>query len=247
MKNPVILLLSAIAIFSCSAKKDANKNISSSDTIDEWIVLFDGSSTGHFRGFHKESFPDSGWAVVDKELVNDGSGRGGLITKDQYADFIFEWEWRLLDEGGNSGIKYFVKENPDKEGNYAYGLEYQMLDDEKHEWMLQGKMQPNDYHTTGALYEFFTPAAEKKVKPLGEFNRSKIISNGSHVEHWLNGIKVVEYARGGPEFMEMKAKSKFKDRPEFGLHKEGHIVLQDHQSRVGFRNMRIRVLEENQE
>lgn len=247
MKSPIILLLSAIVIFSCSGKKDEKKNISSSNIEDEWIVLFDGSSTDHFRGFHKEAFPDSGWAIVDNELVNDGSGRGGLITKDQFANFIFEWEWRLMDEGGNSGVKYFVKENPDKKGNYAYGLEYQMLDDETHEWMLQGKMQPNDYHTTGALYEFFPPSPEKELKPIGEFNQSKIISEGPHVEHWLNGIKVVEYERGGPEFMEMKAKSKFKERPEFGLHKEGHIVLQDHKSRVGFRNMRIKVLEENQE
>jgi len=104
-------------------------------------------------------------------------------------------------------------------------------------------MKPNDYHTAGALYEFFPPSAEKKLNTLGQFNTSKLLVNGDHVEHWLNGIKVVDYERGGEDFQTMKAKSKFRDRPEFGLHKEGHILLQDHSSRVGFRNIRIKILD----
>jgi hypothetical protein len=187
-----------------------------------------------------ESFPDSGWYIENRVLHNDGSGAGGLITKNQFSSFTLEWEWCLYDEGGNSGIKYFVKESPDKKGKYAFGLEYQLLDDMRHEWMKEGKMKVNDYHTTGALYEFFAPSEDKKLMPLGQFNTGKLVVEGNHVEHWLNGIKVLEFERGSEKFLEMKAKSKFKDQSEFGEHKEGYILLQDHQSRVGFRNIRIK-------
>ena len=209
----------------------------------EWIELFNGTGTEKWRGFHMDHFPDSGWFVENNELRNDGSGAGGIITRDQYASFILEWEWRLFDAGGNSGVKYFVKERPGRDGKYAFGLEYQMLDDAEHAWMQEGKMKPNDYHTAGALYEFFPPSPEKQLSPLGEFNSSKLVVNVDHVEHWLNGLKVVEYERGGEEFLAARAKSKFRDRPDYGLHKEGHILLQDHSIRVGFRNIRIKLLD----
>ena len=226
----------------------SSKTETSADEDNEWTELFNGSNTDHWRGFHMDDFPETGWDIENGELRNDGSGAGGLITREQYANFIMEWEWRLFDEGGNSGVKYFVKEQPDREGKYAYGLEYQMLDDDGHTWMKEGKMKPNDYHTAGALYEFFPPSAEKKLNAPGQFNTSKLVVDGDHVEHWLNGIKVVDYERGGENFQAMKAKSKFRDRPEFGLHKEGHILLQDHSSRVGFRNIRIKILDgEDQE
>ena len=211
---------------------------------DDWVYLFDGSSTAHWRQKHADVFPDAGWYIEDNELLNDGSGQGDLLSKKQYGNFILEWEWRLFDEGGNSGLKYFVKETFGENGDQVLGLEYQMLDDERHEWMLSGQMKPNDFHTAGALYEFFTPSPEKKMAPLGTFNKSKIVSSGRHVEHWLNGIKVVEYERGGDKFLEMKALSKFNKHPDFGLHDEGYLMLQDHSSRVGFRNIRIKVLDD---
>jgi hypothetical protein len=231
----------AILLLICSCQ-NTSKPRPSADENNEWIELFNGEDTDHWRGFHMDHFPDSGWMVVEGELRNDGSGVGGLITKEQFDHFILEWEWRLLDEGGNSGVKYFVKERPDREGKYAFGLEYQMLDDDGHAWMQEGKMKPNDYHSAGALYEFFPPSAEKKLHALGQFNTSRVVVDGDSVEHWLNGIKVVEYERGGEQFLAARAKSKFRDRPEFGLHEEGHILLQDHQSRVGFRNIRIKIL-----
>ena len=240
----VLYFILFIGLSCTSTEKRDQNTIASEETIsvDEWIILFDGSSTDHWRAAHSDHFPDSGWYVENRELLNDGSGKGNLVSKDEYSNFILEWEWRLFDEGGNSGLKYFVKENSGKSGNQALGLEYQMLDDERHEWMIKGKMQANDYHTTAALYEFFPPSSEKKMAPLSEFNKSKIVSNGNRVEHWLNGKKVVEYTRGGAEFLEMKSKSKFKDLPDFGLHEEGHLMLQDHQSRVGFKNIRIRIV-----
>jgi hypothetical protein len=235
--NPFVLLL-----LICSCQNSPKSNLSG-DKDTEWIALFDGTGTDHWRGFHMDHFPDSGWFVENGELRNDGSGAGGLITKNQYANFILEWEWRFFDEGGNSGVKYFVKERPDREGKYAFGLEYQMLDDESYTSSQEGSMKPNDYHTSGALYELFPPSADKILKPLGEFNTSKLVVEGNHVEHWLNGKKVLEYERGGEEFLAARAKSKFRDRPDFGLHKEGYILLQDHNTRVGFRIIRIKVLE----
>ncbi len=232
--SKVYLLSLGLLMLVCSCQ-NASKSKLSGDENNEWIDLFNGTGTDHWRGFHMDHFPDSGWYVENGELRNDGSGAGGLITKEQYSNFVLEWEWRFFDEGGNSGVKYFVKERPDREGKYAYGLEYQMLDD--------GGYSLDDYHTAGALYEFFPPSPEKQIFGPGQFNTSRLVSSGDHVEHWLNGLKVVEYERGGEEFLAMKAKSKFSDLPEYGLHKEGHILLQDHSSRVGFRNIRIKILD----
>ena len=244
--NKAILICTILALFKCNPSKNkADLPSGDTDSPDQWIVLFDGKNTDHWRGAHLNHFPGTGWSVSGGELLNDGTGKGNLVSRSQYSNFILEWEWRLFDEGGNSGLKYFVKETADENGKRALGLEYQMLDDERHVWMKEGKMKPNDYHTTGALYEFFPPSDNKKMVPLGEFNRSKIVSDGHCVEHWLNGEKVVEYERGGVLFLEMKAKSKFKDLPEFGLHGQGHILLQDHQSRVGFKNIRIKILDNN--
>ena len=242
--NKIFLTFALVAIlFSCENSNKQCSNQSINSEVEEWIVLFDGSSTDHWRKAHSEHFPDTGWYVAENELLNDGTSSGNLISKSQYSNFILEWEWRLFDEGGNSGLKYFVKENSGNDHDQVLGLEYQMLDDDRHEWMVAGKMKPNDFHTTAALYEFFPPSSQKKMVPLGEFNSSKIISDGNHVEHWLNSVKVVEYEREGDDFLKMKAESKFKDLPEFGLHKEGYILLQDHSSRVGFKNIRIKVLD----
>ena len=237
MKKIYLSLIFLAILWNCSTPKKTEQT----NAQDEWVILFDGTNTDHWRGVDMDHFP-SGWYIENDELLNDGTGKGNLLSRDQYSNFILEWEWRLLDEGGNSGLKYFVKEIDDEDGKYVLGLEYQMLDDAGHAWMKEGKMKPNDYHTTGALYEFFTPSSDKQLMPLGEFNNSKIVVNGNHTEHWLNGLKIVEYERGGDEFLKMKAISKFKDRPDFGLHETGHLLLQDHQSKVGFKNIRIKII-----
>ena len=242
MRKSIYISVLLLVLFACKESRNSNTVEQSSEERNGWVYLFDGSSTEGWRAEHMESFPDSGWYISKNELVNDGSSKGNLLSKKQYGNFILEWEWRLFDEGGNSGVKYFVKETFGESSDNVLGLEYQMLDDERHEWMLAGKMKPNDFHTTGALYEFYPPSADKKMLPLGEFNKSKIVSDGDHVEHWLNGAKVVEYERGGKDFLAMKALSKFKNHPEFGLHDEGFIMLQDHSSRVGFKSIKIKVL-----
>ena len=119
------------------------------------------------------------------------------------------------------------------------GLEYQLLDDDGHVWMENGRMKPNDYHTTGALYELYPTSKTKTIKPLGEWNSSRILSINNHVEHWLNGEKILEYQRGSDDFTEKVAASKFKDAEGFGLFEEGYIMLQDHGGAAQFRNIKI--------
>jgi hypothetical protein len=121
------------------------------------------------------------------------------------------------------------------------GLEYQLLDDEFHPWMLDGKMKPGDFHTLGALYEIY-PAANRKVNALGEWNTSKIVSENNYVEHWLNGVKVLDYERGSADFRKKVAESKFSKYPNYGEAKKGHILFQDHGSVMYFKNVFIRKL-----
>jgi hypothetical protein len=147
----------------------------------------------------------------------------------------------MKDRGGNSGVKYVVQEGRSENEKYGYGLEYQILDDANHSWMKQGKLKPGDYYTVGGLYNLYPPV-NKKLKPLGTYNQSKIIVKGDHVEHWLNGLKVLEYSRGSQEFEKRVSQSKFKDIENFGQDEQGHILLQDHGNQVCFKNIKVKIL-----
>ena len=251
-----ILLLTTIAFLTigCGSPETNQAGIQQSpaDTMaeseKEWKLLFDGKTTTGWRGINQEDFPSHGWEVKDGMLIvkaNDGkeSGNGGdIITTEQYSEFILGWEWKMLTKGGNSGVKYFVKEGLSDNNKYGAGLEYQILDDENFSWMLEGKMQPGDYRTLASLYEIY-PATNKSPKPLGEWNHSRIVVQGNQVEHWLNGIKVLEYERGSDDFREKVAESKFKEFEDFGEAPEGHILIQDHGSEMAFRNIKIKELD----
>jgi len=168
------------------------------------------------------------------------SGNGGdIITKKQYSEFILKWQWRMETKGGNSGVKYYVQEGLGSNKGYGYGLEYQLLDDNFHPWMLQGKMKPFDYHTLGSLYEIYPASEEKQASPLGLWNESMIVCKSSTIEHWLNGKLILEYSRNSDDFKTKIAASKFKDIPNFGVNLKGHILLQDHGSIIHFRNLKI--------
>ena len=211
-----------------------------------WELLFDGVSPTGWCGIHSDMFPETGWEIRDGALVATGTGEGDIITVGQYGDFDLRWEWRMDTKGGNSGVKYLVQEEGDDTQKSGVGLEYQILDDANHEWMLQGKMEPNDYHTLGALYELYAPSAEKAPRPLGEWNTSRIVSHGGQVQHWLNGALILEVDRGSEDFRERIAASKFKDIEWFGRVDEGHILLQDHGSVVHFRSLKIRDLSDGE-
>lgn len=214
-----------------------------------WELLFDGKSTEKWRGINISSFPKSGWRIADNMLIADlkGGGEsadaGDIITKQKYGKFILKWEWNMKTRGGNSGVKYYVQEGIGNNSRYGFGLEYQLLDDKYHEWMLTGKMHPNDYHTVGALYEIYSPSVDKKVNPVGMWNESMIVSDGTCVEHWLNGKLILKYNRSSDDFKAKISASKFQHVSGFGVVDQGHILLQDHGSEICFRNIKIKVIQ----
>ncbi len=222
-----------------------HNTLTEQEKADGWQLLFDGKTARAWRAINGTTFPKKGWAVKHGELqVNASDGGesvngGDIVTRSKYRRFELTWEWKMRTTGGNSGLKYFVVEGLSSNTKYGYGLEYQILDDANHSWMLEGKMTPGDYRTVGSLYELY-PAKNKKLRPLGQFNHSRVICTGTRVEHWLNGIRVLTYERGSPDFRAKVKASKFKDIPGFGETPEGHILLQDHGSFVHFRNIKIR-------
>jgi hypothetical protein len=163
-------------------------SLSKAEKKDGWKLLFDGKNTDLWRGINITGFPSTGWKIENGDLIafahgGAESGNGGdIITKKQYSEFTLKWEWRMETKGGNSGVKYFVQEGLGNNKGYGFGLEYQLLDDKFHPWMLEGKMEPNDYHTLGSLYELYPASEQKQPSPLGLWNESRIVCKGSVIE-----------------------------------------------------------------
>ena len=197
----------------------------------EWTVLFDGKTVKGLRGYKQSGFPDS-WEVVDGTLKTVPGHGVDLISEEVYKNFELELEWKVP-KGGNSGIFYFATE----EGNYIWqsAPEMQVVDDEKH---TDGK---NTLTSAGALYALIAPSANV-VKPVGEFNQVRIKVENNHVEHWLNGTKIVEYVYGSDMMWDLVAKSKFNKMPLFAKAPEGHIGLQGDHGLIWYKNIRIRRL-----
>jgi len=208
-----------------------------------WQLLWDGATSQGWRGARLDKFPEYGWEMQNGELTVMESGGaesrhgGDIITEKLYGNFELSLEFKLT-PGANSGIKYFVfPKQPDQPGS-AIGLEYQVLDDAKHSDAKKG-VEGN--RTVASLYDLI-PAENKKVKPIGEWNHARILVKGGHVEHWLNGVKVVEYDRHSQAFRALIKKSKYAKYENFGQIPAGHILLQDHGNRVSYRNIKIREL-----
>jgi Domain of Unknown Function (DUF1080) len=200
-----------------------------------WVALFDGKSTDAWKGYGKDApLPGCGWLVENGTLraAPEAQTKCDLATKETFQDFDLELEWKVS-PGGNSGVMYDVAES-DKP-SYHTGPEMQVLDDGGHP---DGK---NPKTSAGSLYALVAPVG-KTLKPVGEWNQARLVKKGAHVEHWLNGAKVVEYELGSPTLTALIAESKFKDMPRFAREGKGRIVLQHHGQEVWFRSVRVKKL-----
>lgn len=205
----------------------------SEPTAEGWQPLFDGKTTRGWRGYRQKSFPTQGWTVEDGCLKHTARGGGGdIVTERTFDEFEFEFEWRIGPKA-NSGVKYFVSEDRPS----AIGHEYQILDDAE---AIGAK--PANKHQTASFYDVLAPTNSERPKPAGEFNRSRIVVSGQKVEHWLNGIKTIEYELGSESLRTAVAASKFREIPGFGTRIRGPLLLQDHGGEVWFRNLRVRDL-----
>ncbi|MCP5532809.1 MAG: DUF1080 domain-containing protein [Akkermansiaceae bacterium] len=251
------VLVSALLVFGTTslvtAENPAPPNtLTAAEKAAGWQLLWDGHSSEGWRSPKTGSFPARGWEMKDGVLTvrpsggGESSGGGDIVTIERFSRFDLRVDFRIT-ERANSGIKYLVQPDlspidrktgrPAAVGS-AIGLEFQILDDKRHP---DAKMGRDGNRTIGSLYDLAAAAATKAPEPIGEWNTARVLVTGNHVEHWLNGVKILEYERGSRAFRDLVAASKYKDIPGFGEWPDGHILLQDHGDRVSFRNIKIRV------
>lgn len=218
----------------------------------EWRPLFDGASFDGWRGIETEPIPEGHWTVEDGAIRKIASGDvptapdgqplvgGDIMTVETFSSFEFAFEWKVS-PGANSGVKYNVSREMSVANvptTAALGFEYQVLDDDLHPDARVG-----EHRQAAGLYDMLAPGEGKQLSPVGEWNEGRIVFDHGHGEHWLNGVKVLEFDVGSERFAELLAASKYAPLDGFADLRSGHIVLQDHQDDVWYRNLRIRVIE----
>jgi hypothetical protein len=197
----------------------------------QWVSLFDGQTIAQWRGYKMATVPDS-WRVEEGAITWTKGVPVDLVSREQYTNFEFEFDWKVP-AGGNSGVMFRVTE--DLERTYHSGPEFQILHNAGHS---DGK---NPMTSAGSNHSLHAPTKDM-TKPVGEWNQGRLVVNGNHVEHWLNGEKVVDYDLFSPDWTKRLMASKFKDVPRYGREPKGHLVLQEHGSRIQYKNLRIKVL-----
>ncbi len=206
-----------------------------------WVLLFDGKTTDGWKNFNEDKV--SGWVVEDGSLVGLGLGGdigGDIVTSKEYDNFILKWEWKLGDHG-NSGVMYHVIEGEQYKAPYETGPEYQLIEDED---FRDGNGDPyplEHYQKTAADYAMYVPNDQKKVN-VRDWNSSKIVFSEEQAEYWLNGKRVVEFVPWSADWEERRNSGKWDAYPQYGLAKTGKLCLQDHGSKVWFRNIKVKEL-----
>jgi hypothetical protein len=253
MKTKIIALVFAAFSFQACQKKPQTEvtgstpmpranTLKEEEKADGWELLFDGSTLNGWKRYNADTIGPL-WTVKDSMIVCNGEGLtegtkkngGSLTTIRKFSNFELSVDWKIS-PGGNSGILYHVVENPQYKHEYETGPEYQLLDD------LGWKDKMTPAQAAGSNYDMYAAPADKKLMPVGEWNVSKIMYNNGHVEHWLNGIKTVEFEEGSDDYETRYKKSKWIKYPGWNKSKTGNIALQDHGASVYFRNIKIKVL-----
>lgn len=234
IKNYTLLCI-IILLTACNSKKDS-----------DWIYLFDGETTDGWRAYNGETIPDK-WAAIDGNLTFDTelkleeewSGGGDIIYhKEQFEYFELYLEWKLP-KGGNSGIFYHVQEGYN--APYEISPEYQILDDDGWEEINNAKLE--SWQKSGADYAMHEPNINNKsLNPAGEWNSSRIIYTKEKAEHWLNGKLLLSFVPYSEDWYSKRNSGKWDDFPDYGKFKNGYIALQDHDTPIWFRNIKIKKL-----
>ncbi len=236
--------ISVLASGQQNSTKDIKNVLTKAEAKQGWVLLFDGVDSKGWRGAYSDDFPAKGWQIKEGELIvlgsngSESANGGDIVTLEQYSSFDLKVDFKIT-PGANSGIKYFVTLSEGNHKGSAYGFEYQILDDDLHPDAKLGSHEGS--RTVASLYDLIK-AQNKKASPVGEWNHAEIVVKGNHVEHWLNGIKVLEFEKGSEQIKKLIEESKYKTYPNFGQASKGHILLQDHGNEVHFCNIKIKVL-----
>jgi len=243
-KTLSILFLISISIFySCSSGKvttagEVPNSLTQKEKNSGWVLLFDGQTMNGWHTYNKSDVSKN-WSIEDGALVmtppSKKGDRGDIITNEEYENYEFSTEWKIS-EGGNSGIIFNVKEDPEYPNTYTTGPEMQVLDN------IKAADNKKENHLAGLLYDLSGNAELSKPKPIGEWNKARIIQKNGHLTFYFNGIKTVDIQQGSTEWKNMITNSKFKDWPDFATSPKGKIAFQDHGHKVAFRNIKIRKL-----
>lgn len=237
LRNSFVSLCIVLVLFLSSCKPE-NNTLSEEEIANGWTLLFDGETLKGWRDYNGTTLTKP-WHVVDGCIQAQGSGNdadGYIVTDKQYENFELSWDWNLS-KGGNSGMLYHVVERPIYSVPYVTGPEYQLIDEPNFETALE------PWQRLGVDYAMYLPDESKmNVNPAGEWNNSKIVFDNGHVEHWLNGVKILEFNAWTDDWFARKNSGKWVDSPEYGLAKKGVICLQDHGYPASFRNIKIREL-----
>lgn len=246
MKQFFFVLVSAGCLIACANDNKSTSGETAGTTTKDsvtdnaaWETLFDGKTLNGWHGFNKDGAPIKNWIIIDGALVclghAEGDSGGDIVTDKAYENFELEWDWKV-DSGSNSGVMYHVIEDKKYSAPYQTGPEYQIIDDVN----FPGKLE--DWQKAGADYAMHLAGSNKKLKPVGEWNNSKIIFNKGKVEHWLNGEKILAFEAWTPEWNKLRETGKWKDFPDYGKAATGLIALQDHGNKAYYKNIRIRKL-----